>query len=160
MVELFAEYKVIIVFLHVISAVVWVGGMIAMRYAAHPSFMALESPGQRLERIVYALKRLFIIVFPFTIILVLTAVVMLIGYDLKSTDYAQLGYVKEGIWMLMFLNYLLMVKRRNRAAAFLEKNDILGAKIAMALVGKYMIPLNIILGVIAIFLGSNLSAVL
>lgn len=160
MVELFAEYKVIIVFLHVISAVVWVGGMIAMRYAAHPSFMALESPAQRLERIVYALKRLFIIVFPFTIILVLTAVVMLIGYDLKSTDYAQLGYVKEGIWMLMFLNYLLMVKRRNRAAAFLEKNDILGAKIAMALVGKYMIPLNIILGVIAIFLGSNLSAVL
>ena len=41
--QLFSEYKVIIVFLHVISAVIWVGGMIAMRYASHPSFLEIES---------------------------------------------------------------------------------------------------------------------
>ena len=65
MVEFFAEYKVYIVFLHVLSAVVWVGGMIAMRYAAHPSFLEIESPAKRLERIADALKRLFCIVAPF-----------------------------------------------------------------------------------------------
>ena len=156
--EIFTEYKTIIVFLHVLSAVIWVGGMIAMRYAAHPSFMLVESGEERLNRIVHALKRLFIIVFPFTIILVLTAVVMLIGYDLKSTDYAQLGYIKEGIWMIMFLNYLIMIKRRNKAAKLLAEGDIAGAKFSMAIVGKYMIPVNIILGVAAIFLGSSLSS--
>ena len=160
MTEFFAEYKTIIVFLHVLSAVVWVGGMIAMRYAAHPSFMEIESGEERLERILHALKRLFFIVFPFTIILVLTAVVMLIGYDLKSTDYAQLGYIKEGIWMIMFVNYLIMIKRRNKAAKLLVEGNVAGAKFSMAIVGKYMIPVNIILGLIAIFLGSNLSSVL
>jgi uncharacterized membrane protein len=160
MLEFFAEYKTIIVFLHVLSAVVWVGGMIAMRYAAHPSFMEIESGEERLERILHALKRLFFIVFPFTIILVLTAVVMLIGYDLKSTDYAQLGYIKEGIWMIMFVNYLIMIKRRNKAAKLLVEGNVAGAKFSMAIVGKYMIPVNIILGLIAIFLGSNLSSVL
>ena len=160
MLEFFAEYKTIIVFLHVLSAVVWVGGMIAMRYAAHPSFMEIESGEERLERILHALKRLFFIVFPFTIMLVLTAVVMLIGYDLKSTDYAQLGYIKEGIWMIMFVNYLIMIKRRNKAAKLLVEGNVAGAKFSMAIVGKYMIPVNIILGLIAIFLGSNLSSVL
>ncbi len=158
MAELFAEYKTLIVFLHVISAVIWVGGMIAMRYAAHPSFMDITSPAERLERVIHALKRLFTIVFPFTIILLLTAVIMILGYDLKSTPYSGLGHAKEAIWIVMFLNYLLMIKRRNRAVDFLAKNDIVGAKIAMSLVGKYMIPLNIILGVIAIFLGSTLSS--
>ncbi|MBC8236758.1 MAG: hypothetical protein H8E76_00875, partial [Helicobacteraceae bacterium] len=91
MAEFFAEYKTIIVFLHVLSAVVWVGGMIAMRYAAHPSFMEIESGEERLKRVVHALKRLFTIVFPFTIILLVTAVIMLLGYDLKNTDYSGLG---------------------------------------------------------------------
>ena len=57
--DIFLEYKTIIVFLHVISAVVWVGGMIAMRFAAHPSFMEIESPLKRLEHISKALKKLF-----------------------------------------------------------------------------------------------------
>ncbi len=39
--DIFLEYKTFIVFLHVISAVVWVGGMIAMRYAAHYSFLEI-----------------------------------------------------------------------------------------------------------------------
>ena len=53
-----------------------------------------------------------------------------------------------------------MILRRNRAAVFLEKGDVAGAKFSMALVGKYMIPLNIILGLVAIFLGSMLSSAL
>ena len=156
--ELFAEYKIIIVFLHILSAVVWVGGMIAMRYAAHPAFMCLDSSTERLSRITYALKRLFIIVFPFTIILVLTAAIMIVGYDLKSTDYAQQGYIKEGIWIVMFLNYLIMIKRRNKAAKLLRSGDTSGAKFSMGIVAKYMIPLNIILGIVAIFLGATLSS--
>jgi uncharacterized membrane protein len=158
MIEFFSEYKTLIVFLHVISAVVWVGGMIAMRYAAHPSFMALESPQVRLERITHALKRLFTIVFPFTIILVLTAVIMIIGYNLKATDLASVGHAKEGIWIVMFINFIVMIVRRNRAVKLLQKGDFAGAKFSMELIGKYMIPVNIILGVVAIFLGSTLSS--
>jgi uncharacterized membrane protein len=158
MVELFAEYKTLIVFLHVISAVVWVGGMIAMRFAAHPSFMAIASNQERLARVVYATKRLFIIVFPFTIILLVTAVIMLLGYDLKNTPYAQFGHIKEGIWSVMFVNYLIMIKRRNRASKLLAEGDVIGAKNSMGIVGKYMIPLNIILGIVAIYLGAVLSS--
>lgn len=157
MAEFFAEYKTIIVFLHVISAVVWVGGMIAMRYAAHSSFMQIESPAHRLERVADALKRLFCIVAPFVIILLVTAIIMIMGYGLSSTEYAIFGYLKEGIWTVMFINLAVMIRRRNRAVKFLNEGDMVGAKFSLEFIGKYMVPLNIILGVVAIFLGTALS---
>ena len=158
--EIFAEYKTFIVFLHVISAVVWVGGMIAMRYAAHPSFMQIESPAKRLERISHALKRLFSIVLPFVIILILTAVVMIKGYGLSQSEYSLFSHAKEGIWSVMFINLIVMMKRRNRADRALADGDFVLAKNQLGLIGKFMVPLNIALGVTAIFLGSYFSSVL
>ena len=153
----FAEYKTYIVFLHVISAVVWVGGMIAMRYAAHPSFMEIESPAKRLERIAHALKNLFTIVVPFVIILIITAVIMVKGYALSASEYSILSHAKEGMWTIMAINLFVMIKRRNRAVKLLESGDMVGAKFSLEIIGKYMVPLNIVLGVIAIFLGTFLS---
>lgn len=156
--QFFLENKTIIVFFHVISAVVWVGGMIAMRFAAHPSFVRIESPAKRLEHIALALKGLFTIVVPFVIILLITAVLMIKGYSLSKTEFAPLAHAKEAIWSIMAINLFLMIRRRNRAVKFLESGDMVGAKFSLEMIGKYMVPLNIILGIIAIFLGSMLSS--
>ncbi|MCF6309303.1 MAG: hypothetical protein L3J19_02345 [Sulfurimonas sp.] len=156
--EIFLENKTIIVFLHVISAVVWVGGMIAMRYAAYQSFLQIESPQKRLEHIAIALKRLFSIVLPFVIILLITAIFMIKGYELSQTEFSVLAHVKEGIWSVMFINLIVMMQRRNRASKALENGDFVLAKNQLGLIGKIMVPLNILLGIIAIFLGTYLSS--
>jgi len=156
--ELFLENKTIIVFLHVISAVVWVGGMIAMRYAAHPSFMQIESPGQRLERISQGLKGLFTIVLPFTIVIIITAVFMIKGYDLSHSELAPFSHAKEGIWSVMFINLIVMMRRRNRAQKALEASDVMLAKKQLEFIGKYQVPTNIVLGIIAISIGSYFSS--
>lgn len=157
--EIFAEYKVIIVFLHVISAVVWVGGMVAMRYAAHPSFMEIESPAKRLERIADALKRLFCIVAPFVLVLLVTAIFMIKGYSISESEYKIFAYAKEGIWTIMFLNLGIMIRRRNNAQKALMIGDTPRAKSQLELIGKVMVPLNIVLGIVAIFLGTYFSSV-
>ena len=156
--EFFTEYKTFIVFFHVISGVVWVGGMIAMRYAAHASFMEIESPAIRLERIAHALKRLFTIVLPFVIILLLTAVIMIKGYSLSQSEFSALSHAKEGIWSVMFINLIVMMKRRNRAEVMLKDGDFAGAKGQLEPIGKFMVPLNIILGICAIFIGTYFSS--
>jgi uncharacterized membrane protein len=157
--EFFAEYKSVILFIHVISAVVWVGGMIAMRYAAHPSFMKIESPLKRLEHISMALKRLFFIVFPFVVLLFLSAFIMIKGYSLSSGEYASLTHIKEAIWSIMFVNLIVMMKRRSRADKALKEGDTLLAKTQLGFIGKYQVPANIILGILAISMGSYLSSV-
>jgi uncharacterized membrane protein len=156
--DIFLNYKTIIIFLHVISAVVWVGGMIAMRYASHPSFMEIESPQKRLERISDALKRLFYIVLPFVIVLIVTAIFMIKAYGLSQTDFKTLSYIKEGIWSVMFINLLAMMLRRNKADKLLSECDFVGAKNQLGLIGKIMVPLNIMLGVSAIAIGAYFSA--
>ncbi len=170
LIELFADYRTQIVFLHVLSAVVWVGGMIAMKFAAHPSFVQIESPIHRLARISQALKRLFAIVSPFVVILIITAVIMAVGLGFRDAavdangvvidTYAmhiyQLVHVKEVIWMIMSANLFVMILRRNKAQKLLDKGDMAGAKKALEMIGKYMVPVNIILGIIAIYLGVTL----
>ena len=156
--DLFLENKTIIVFLHVISAVVWVGGMIAMRFAAHQSFLEIENPLKRLERIAHALKRLFAIVLPFVIILLVTAIFMIKGYGLSQTEFSPLAHAKEGIWSVMFLNLLVMMFRRNKAERLLNEGDATGAKAQLGLIGNIMVPVNILLGTVAIFLGTYLSS--
>jgi len=157
--QFFSEYKVIIVFLHVISAVIWVGGMVAMKYASHPSFMEIESPLKRLERIADALKRLFCIVAPFVLILLATAIIMVKGYSISDTEYKMFAYAKEGIWTIMFLNLAVMIRKRNNAQKAIERGELLLAKKQLGMIGKYMVPVNIALGVVAIFLGSYFSSV-
>ncbi|ABB45171.1 hypothetical protein Suden_1897 [Sulfurimonas denitrificans DSM 1251] len=155
---IFLEYKVAIIFLHVISAVVWVGGMVAMRYAAHQSFLEIESPAKRLERIAHALKRLFSIVVPFVVTLFITAIFMVKGYGLSQSDFSSLSYIKEALWSTMFINLMVMILRRNRGERFLNEGNMVGAKNQIELIGKVMVPLNIALGVVAIFLGTYLSS--
>ncbi len=157
MAEFFAEFRTIIVFLHVISAVIWVGGMIAIRFAAHQSFMQIESPAHRLERIAHTLKRLFTIVVPFVILLLVTAIIMIKGYGLSQSEFSVMSHAKEGIWAVMAINLFVMIQRRNRAVKLLNEGDMVGAKFSLELIGKYMVPLNIILGIVAIFLGTTLS---
>ncbi|MDQ1337675.1 MAG: hypothetical protein QG617_642 [Campylobacterota bacterium] len=158
--DIFLEYKTFIVFLHVISAVVWVGGMIAMRYAAHYSFLEIESPQKRLERIAQALKRLFAIVLPFTVILIVTAVFMIKGYGLSQSDFSPFSHAKEGIWTIMFINLMIMIFRRNKGERLLNEGNMIGAKNQLELIGKFMVPLNIILGITAILIGTYLSSAL
>lgn len=169
--ELFGTYSIEIIFLHIVSAVVWVGGMIAMRYSAHYSFQNIEQADIRLKSALYALKRLFILVAPFIVILLVTAVIMSVGLGFRDAALDSSGHVinseamhiynlvhvKETIWSVMTINYLAMIYIRNKAQKLLDQKDLVGAKKRAIYISKYMVPFNIILGIIAIFIGVFLS---
>jgi uncharacterized membrane protein len=149
----YGEYHAIVIFLHVLSAVIWVGGMVAMRYAAHHSFQALNEPPERLERTAHALKRLFAIVAPFILILLATGLVMTAGMNLLEVENGVQAYVKFGVWGVMALNYLAMVVRRSRAETMMDRGNLIGARDKLVTIGKYMVPFNILLGTAAIYFG-------
>lgn len=151
--EFFSQNLLIVVFLHVISGVIWVGGMVAMRYAAHYAFLGIKEPKERLETIAYALKRLFYIVLPFTITLLVTAIILVKLYSLNGSELSYLSHTKEAIWSVMFINLLYMIYRRGKAQKALQAGEVAKAKELLALIGSYLVPLNITLGVIAIFIG-------
>jgi uncharacterized membrane protein len=149
--QIFAEYGTLIIFLHVISAVIWVGGMIAVRIAVHPAMQMIATPEVRISRSLNIMGNLFNLVIPFIIILVVTGIILVL-----AKGGSGLTHFKEGIWLFMFLNFVAMYFRRRKAEALSRKGkeaDVAEAKKIAGLLSKYMIPVNIVLGIVAIYAG-------
>jgi uncharacterized membrane protein len=167
MYQLFADHRNLIIFLHVLSAVIWVGGMIAIRFAMHPSCSQIENPKIRMERASHALGRFFTIVWPFVLVLLITAVIMAVGLGFRAAAVDELGnvideyamslyqtvHIKEAIWMIMAVNLGAMMYRRKQAVKALASDNLPRAKAMLEMISKYMVPLNIVLGLCAIFMG-------
>lgn len=170
MVEFFGAYAHGVVFLHVLSAFVWVGGMIAIRLAVHPNLKLIEDPKVRLGRTLAITGRFFNIVIPFIILLIVTAVIMAVGLGFRAaavdasgniiseTAYAtyNIVHVKEGIWMLMAMNFTWMYLKRRKAQKLFDVGSLPEAKESVAIIPKLLLPINIILGIAALWLGITL----
>jgi len=154
--ELFLSLPSLIIFLHVISAVLWVGGMIAIRFAVHYSMQNIEDPKIKLGRTLENLKRFFSMVIPAILILLITAISMILGLELKATPLYKFALIKELIWTIMTLIFIYIYIRRNQAQKYFDRGELPLAKAKLEPIAKIFIPINIILGVIAIFLGVTL----
>jgi len=155
MIEIFSNFGTEIVFFHIVSAVVWIGGMIAVKFAVHPAMQMIATPSVRMSRSINITKNLFNIVIPAIFILVLTGIFMIYGFGHKGDP---LTHAKEGIWTVMLINFMIMYFRVKKADKFMRDKDdkLVEAKKQMDFVSKYMLPVNIILGLVAIYIGASL----
>jgi len=157
--DIFTEYSTVIVFLHVISAVVWVGGMIAIRGAVHPSLQSIDDPKIKLGKTLQIVGKLFHLVIPFIIILIITAILMAVGLGFKATDLYWLIHVKEIIWTVMVINFVYMYIKRHKAQKMFNEGDLKGAKMSVSKLPNLLLPINIVLGILAIFSGVTLRGI-
>lgn len=156
MTEFFNNFSSIIVFLHVISAVIWVGGMIAIRFAVHYSMQNIEDPKVKLGRTLENLKRFFNIVIPTIITLLITAIIMIVALGFKGTALYNIVIVKEIIWTIMLIIFITIYMKRNKAQKAFDNGDFANTKKQLIPIATYFIPINIVLGLVAIFLGITL----
>ena len=150
-ITLFANYAQAIVFLHVLSAIIWIGGMIAIRLAVHPTMQSIDEPKIKLGKTLQLMGKFFNIVMPFIFILLLTAIILIFAME-KSPELQ----MKENIWMVMTANFIWMYSKRYKAQKLFEKGELPQAKAMVALIPKFLLPLNICLGLIALWLGVGL----
>jgi len=149
MIEIYHNYANIVVFLHVLSAVIWVGGMIAIKFTVHPSLQSIDDTKIRLGKTLQIVGRLFNLVIPFILVSLITALIMIIGAGFSGA----LIHVKETIWTVMTLNFIYMYIKRFKAQKHFDNDNFAEAKASVALIPNILLPINIALGIIAIFIG-------
>ncbi len=142
-----------IVFLHVISAVIWVGGMIAIRFAVHYSTPMIEEPKVKLGVTLEILRRFFKIVSLALMVIILTAVAMSVGFGLNTGELSSISHSKELIYVVMTLIFISIVKKRNKAQELFDEGNLLECKKQLLPISGYLIPINITLGIVALYLG-------
>ena len=148
---LFANYGHEVVFLHVLSAFIWVGGMIAIRFAVHPSMQSIDDPKIKLGKTLMLMGKFFNIVMPFILILLLTALVLAFAVSTSSNIV-----LKEIVWAIMTANFSWMYVKRRKAQKLFDEGKLPDAKAVVALIPKVLLPLNIVLGLVALWLGVEL----
>lgn len=172
MTELFNNYGHLIVFLHVFSAFIWIGGMIAIRVAVHPvvsrggvtAEQMLQNevttlmlvPKQRLGITLQITGRLFNLVMPFIVILFVTGLVMAIATGGHHGDLKSLFLSKEILWVIMGINYTYMYIKRAKAWKLFSQGDVALAKAQLSLIPNLLLPINIVFGIAALWLGVSL----
>jgi uncharacterized membrane protein len=144
----------ILLILHTLSAVVWVGGMFFAHQVLRPAAASLE-PAPRLTLWSRVLGRFFAWVFAAIILLLLT------GYSLVFAVYSGFGgvglYVNlmQGIgilMMLLFLHLYFAPWRRFRAAVAGQDWAEGGRQLGQI---RTIVTVNLVLGVIVVAIGSS-----
>ncbi|WP_373028266.1 hypothetical protein [Sulfurovum sp.] len=172
MTELFNNYGHLIVFLHVLSAFIWVGGMIVIRVAVHPVIQrggvtagemlqndvmsSMLVPKQRLGITLQITGRLFNLVMLFIAILFVTGLMMAIATGGHHGDLKSFFLSKEIIWTIMAVNYTYMYIKRAKAWKLYSKGEVALAKAQMSFIPNLLLPINIVLGIVALWLGVSL----
>ena len=150
--EFLANNAHTIIFIHVLSAMVWVGGMIAIRVAVHPTMQSIQEPQIKLGKTLMIMKHLFNLVMPFIALLLITAVIMILGFKFEGAINS-ISHAKEAIWVTMTINYGYMYYKRHQAEKLFNQGKLPEAKAQVANIPNLLLPINILLGVIALYLG-------
>ncbi|MCJ7798704.1 MAG: CopD family protein [Polaromonas sp.] len=87
-------------FLHLLAAIVWLGGISVVLMALRPVAAALLSPPQRLPLIAQVLGRFFVLVWLSIGVLLLTGLPMLLSVGMKGAPVG--WHLMLGIGLLMF----------------------------------------------------------
>ncbi len=147
--ELYENYATVVIFLHILSAVIWVGGMIVIRFAVHPSLQSIDDVKIRLGKTLEIVGKLFNIVMPFIFISLICALIIIIGGGYSGG----IVHLKEAVWTIMTLNFFYMYIKRFKAQKLFNQEKFAEAKKCVAILPTILLPINIALGLVAIFAG-------
>ena len=95
-------------------------------------------------------------VIPSIILLLLTAVIMIVALGFKGTPLYNFVIAKEAIWTVMTVIFIIIFIKRKQAQKAFDEGELPIAKSKLLPIANYLIPINIVLGLVAIYLGVTL----
>lgn len=159
------DFPTVIIFLHGMSAVIWIGGLIALWYISYNTSSELTAEG-RFENRAAIIKKFFIFLSPSIFLSLVTALFMAFGYldnaydpdgfiiDMGNVAAFKLIKLKGSIWGALVFDMLLIAYtlRNVKCGRSTDK----ASTDCMWLVHTYLLPAGIFLGTVNIFIGAFL----
>jgi uncharacterized membrane protein len=139
----------LMLFLHLLGVVVWVGGMFVMHFAVRPAAVTLLEPPQRLPLLTGVLARFFAWVAISVIVVLLTGLAMIVGGGGFRGAHASLHWMFAiGLVMMAIFAYIRLVpfKALQRAVAGREWPAAAGRLDVI----RKLVAINLALGIVTI----------
>jgi uncharacterized membrane protein len=140
--------------LHILSAVVWVGGMFFALLVLRPATATLE-PGARLDLWLGVFKRFFLWVFAAIVLLLASGYAMIFGVYAGFRGIGLHVHIMQGlgiVMMLLFFHLYFAPWRRFRSA--LARRDQAAAASQLGQI-RTIVTINLFLGLVTVAVGSS-----
>lgn len=140
--------------LHILAAVIWVGGMIFAHACLRPSAVQVLEPPLRLELWVQVFRRFFVFVWISIALILITGYWMLFNY-FGGFEGARLHiHIMHGAGIIMVMIYLHVFfspYRRLRQAVIVQDYPLAGAQLNQI---RKLVGINILIGLLVITVAS------
>jgi len=141
--------------LHLLSAVIWVGGMIFAHNSLRPAAVQVLEPPLRLELWVQVFRRFFVLVWLSIVILLGSGYWMLFTYFGGFAGAGLHIHIMHGAGLLMVMIYLHVYfapYRRLRQAVIIQDYPLAGAQLNRI---RKLVGINILIGLLVITVASG-----
>ena len=153
--EVFGNFSRIIIFFHIASAMLLVGSLFMMRVIVKPVIDSIASQEERYAKGLELIRRYGYFLILVMLVLISASIFMNVGLGFKygnPTTYIMI-HTKEALWTFMAFNFVYMYfKYRNAVKAYKEQ-EYIEVHENLILIVNYLIPLNFVLGMIAVYFG-------
>ena len=140
--------------LHILSAVIWVGGMIFAHVCMRPSAVQVLEPPLRLELWVQVFRRFFVLVWISIGLILITGYCMLFQYFGGFQGAGLHIHIMHGAGIVMVMIYLHVFfapYRRLKQAVIIQDYQLAGAQLNQI---RKLVGINILIGLLVITIGS------
>ena len=140
--------------LHLLAAVIWVGGMIFAHNSLRPAAVQVLEPPLRLELWVQVFRRFFVLVWISIALILITGYWMLFNYFGGFAGAGMHIHIMHGGGILMVMIYLHVFfapYRRLRQAVIIQDYPLAGAQLNQI---RQMVGINIMIGLLVIIVAS------
>ena len=153
--DIFNNYKTIIIFLHILSASLLIGSMFVIIFIVRPAAKRVENVKIKCGNCLKILKRFNIFLVPIMLIILSASFFMNIGMGFQYGDPTTfiMIHIKEAIWLFLAFNFLYMYKKYLNALKAYKEKDFLVTQENIILISKYLLPLNLIISLMAVYFG-------
>jgi len=155
LIDLFGDFGRIIVFIHVISAAFLLGSMITIRFIIKPVLISIDDESIRYGKCISVLEKYAYYIFSMMFILISASLTMSVGlgFEYASPTMYSMIHVKEALWLFIAFNFIYMYIKLINAKRLYKKRNFFEVHENIGLIVNFLIPLNIILSLIAAYLG-------
>lgn len=140
--------------LHILAAVVWVGGMVFAHACLRPSAVQVLEPPLRLELWVQVFRRFFVLVWISIALILITGYWMLFNYFGGFQGAGWHIHLMHGAGIIMVMIYLHVFfspYRRLKQAVIIQDYPLAGAQLNQI---RKLVGINIMIGFLVIIVGS------
>lgn len=140
--------------IHLLAAVIWVGGMIFAHTSLRPAAVQVLEPPLRLELWVQVFRRFFVLVW------ISIALVLITGYWMLFTYFGGFSgarlhiHIMHGVGLVMVMVYMhvfFVLYQRLKQAVIVQDYPLAGAQLNQI---RKMVGINILLGLLVITVAS------